>query len=168
MNTTTATPAEIDARLAEINAKRASLQAQLDALNTEAAELDAEHERQGWNRFYVVVDGHVHSGRTCAGGSIRVTTPVAWVTDLSGKTEAEAVAQLDTLLCSHCFPGAPVELTQAPQATDTCTGSGQSYVPGTWKRNGYKGHGYATCTGCNTTQGVTPAHYVKKHKAPKA
>lgn len=165
MNTTTATPAQIDAKLAEINAKRDALLAQLDALNTEAAKLEDEHQRQGWNRFYVVADGHVHSGRTCAGGSIRPTTLVAWVTDLSGKTEAEAVAQLGTLLCSHCFPGAPVELTQAPQATDTCTGSGQSYVPGTWKRNGPSGAGRATCTGCNTTQSVLPTHYVRKHKA---
>jgi hypothetical protein len=39
----------------------------------------------------------------------RPSTTYGWLPELSGKDEAEAVAQLGPNLCSVCFPSAPVE-----------------------------------------------------------
>ena len=88
-------------------------------------EVDAEYQaRGGWTRFLVVDGGHVHSSRRCAGGTIRATTLVGWNPELSGKTEAEAVAQLGPNLCTHCFPSAPIAWTcgvEKPVDPSVCT-----------------------------------------------
>jgi len=65
----------------------------------------------GWSRFFVVTSsaGHVHRSMGCS--TCRVTTAYGWLPNLSGKTEAEAVAELGATLCTVCFPSAPVEYT---------------------------------------------------------
>lgn len=63
----------------------------------------------GWSRFFLVTssNGHVHSSMHCS--TCRPTTTYGWLPELSGSTEAEAVADLGSNLCSVCFPTAPVE-----------------------------------------------------------
>lgn len=51
-------------------------------------------------------NGHIHSSTSCS--TCYPTTVFRWVTSLSGQTEAEAVAELGEILCSVCFPSAPV------------------------------------------------------------
>jgi hypothetical protein len=61
-----------------------------------------------WSRFFPCAnrDGHIH--RSLHGCStIRFTTHMQWRPDLSGKTDAEAVAELGEALCTFCFPEAP-------------------------------------------------------------
>lgn len=63
----------------------------------------------GWSRFFVVTSsqGHIHSTRGCH--TCRATTTFGWLPELSGKNEAEAVEAHGSVLCSVCFPSAPVE-----------------------------------------------------------
>jgi hypothetical protein len=73
---------------------------------------DHEAGYTGWSRFYLVTSssGHVHSStHCCTCNKGRLPTSFALVPDLSGKTEAEAVAELGPALCSVCFPSAPAE-----------------------------------------------------------
>ena len=78
---------------------------------TEEAIEEAESEYTGWSRFFVVTSsqGHIHSSMRCT--SCYRTTTYGWLPELSGKTEAEAVAAHGPALCTVCFPSAPVEDT---------------------------------------------------------
>lgn len=70
----------------------------------------------GWSRFFVVTSstGHIHSSMYCH--TCRPTTAFGWLPDLSGQSQADAIAGLFKLggdraaaaLCSACFPDAPV------------------------------------------------------------
>jgi hypothetical protein len=86
--------------------------------DVEAAQqpLEAEYVRRGrWSRFFTVSDGHVHSSMTCSTCNRgRYATRFGWNADLSGTTEADAVAKLGPALCTVCFPSAPVEWTAGP------------------------------------------------------
>lgn len=98
--------------------KLAATQAALEA--AEAAE-----EAQGqlwfdhgmWNRYSVVPGGHIHTnGRACH--TLRPSTTVLWAHPVSGDTVADAIETYGTVLCSHCFPEAPVEQTGGKVLTD--------------------------------------------------
>lgn len=65
----------------------------------------------GWTRYWLCTNdgGHIHRSMSCS--SCRPTTRFNWLTELSGLTEAEAVAIEGGNLCSQpcCFESAPVE-----------------------------------------------------------
>ena len=74
------------------------------------AEADAQYE--GWSRFFVVAGGHIHSSRYCSSCNKNGSnTSFGWLPELSGLTEADAVAKYGSVLCSICFPTAPVAWT---------------------------------------------------------
>lgn len=77
-------------------------------------------EYTGWQRFYLVK--HIHSSQDCS--SFRDTTRVGWLPDVSGLTEAEAVAAHGAILCTICFPTAPTEWTEGKKDDTVCPGSG--------------------------------------------
>lgn len=84
--------------------------AKLAALRAEQEPLQAEYRADPWPRFFFVVSsahGHIHSSMSCS--TCRPTTGFAWQPQLSGLTEADAVAALGPKLCSVCYPSAPVE-----------------------------------------------------------
>jgi hypothetical protein len=94
--------------------RRINRQPQLDeAEETHAQALvayrEVAKEFRGWSRFFLVSGGHIHHSTHCH--TIRLTTDVGWLPDLSGLTEAEAVEEHGEILCSHCFPHAPVAWT---------------------------------------------------------
>lgn len=73
-----------------------------------------------WSRFFLVKNnnGHIHSSMSC--GTCFDTTEFGWLPTVSGKTEAEAVAEFGEILCTVCFPSAPVEWTNGvSKATKT-------------------------------------------------
>lgn len=127
--------------------------------------LDAEFDRRGgWSRFFTVPGGHVHSGLRCEGGTIRATTLIGWTPHLSGKSEAEAIEffrSMAHVMCSHCFPNAPVI---TPIGTVYCEGSRQPGKEGTWVYS--FPNGTAVCTGCGQRQTVTPTRNIRAHKPP--
>jgi hypothetical protein len=95
------TPAEI--LTAESSARNAVAETML-----KIQKLDLIYTANPWSRFFPcdTRDGHIHSSeRGCS--TIRVTTAMRWRPDLSGKTVAEAVAELGEALCTFCYPGAP-------------------------------------------------------------
>lgn len=85
--------------------------AQAAAAAAEIAPLDAEFvSRGGWTRAFIVVDGHVHSSMrctTCNNGMY--PTSFGWLTEFSGKTEAEVITAAGSRACTVCYPNAPVD-----------------------------------------------------------
>jgi hypothetical protein len=94
-------------RPSDLIAVRAKLLSERDAILNNIYKLDAQYT--GWSRFFVVTssNGHVHSSMQCH--TCRPTTRFGWLPRLSGKSEAEAVAELGPNLCTVCFESAPVE-----------------------------------------------------------
>jgi hypothetical protein len=85
--------------------------AALDAAWREHDLYVAEHYT-GWARFFLVTNnnGHIHSSTSCS--TCYPDTGFAWLTELSGLAAPEAVAEYGEILCSVCFPSAPVEWTR--------------------------------------------------------
>ena len=72
-------------------------------------ELDRLYKSHLWSRFYLVVgnsNGHIHKDLACH--SCYYDTQYAWLPELSGDSEAEAVEAEGEILCTFCFPSAPV------------------------------------------------------------
>jgi hypothetical protein len=142
--------------------------ARLEAVRAEAAPLEARFEEKPWSRFFLVTNanGHIHSSMHCS--TCRISTQFAWLPTLSGLTEKDAVEAHGPLLCSVCFPSAPVEWTvgHVKDTSDRCPGSGTSdFDPKTY-RQGYKS-GRARCNHCGEYQTVTSAHNLRAHKPSK-
>lgn len=150
-------------RAVEMRAKADELAAGAREARAAAVALDQELYG-GWQRFFQVQ--HLHASQHCQ--SFRPTTRVGWLPDLSGLTEPEAVAKYGAILCTHCFPTAPVEWTRGPQADPSvCPGSNRPYD--TTKTTGrervyYSPSGY--CTECGQVVGLTARNSIKirKHK----
>jgi hypothetical protein len=86
--------------------------------DTLAALSAVEAEYEGWSRFFLVQasNGHIHKSMWCT--TCFPTTQYAWLPELSGLTEDEAVAEYGGILCSICFPSAPVEWTTGTNKKD--------------------------------------------------
>lgn len=113
-----------------------------------------------WSRFFMVPGGHIHRSPSCR--SLHPSTQIGWLPELSGESEAEAVAAYGTVLCTHCFPSAPVEwTTKAPKPADPneCSGS-RKYVPGANMRLCSP---RGTCPDCGETVSVTSTGKARKH-----
>lgn len=118
-----------------------------------------EDNYTGWPRFFHVV--HLHSNMHCS--SFRPTTRIGWLPDVSGLTEAEAVAIHGEALCTICFPSAPTALTQKQVDPAYCTGTSYDRTKPHELRRMSK---WGTCTECGTVQTVTSTGKVRKHKKP--
>lgn len=135
----------------------------IDANMAQFARLDAEYERRPWTRFVVVE--HIHSGIWCVGGSVRSTSQRHWLPQFSGRTESEAITELAGgahILCSFCFPNAPV--VTAPADPTAC--SNKDHDPNRAKRVGYVTGNFGTCTACGARATLTSAGNLRKHKRP--
>ncbi|MEV7891595.1 hypothetical protein ACWD3I_25020 [Streptomyces sp. NPDC002817] len=130
----------------------------------EAAALPhAEWMRRGWSRFYLVTSsagGHIHDSTGC--GSCRSTTTFVWLPDLAGRDEAAAVAEHGPLLCTRCFPSAPLEWTRGNEKPASCAGAGEPAKSGTVRRRGMRWWG--KCSGCDESYRLTGADRIWGHK----
>lgn len=93
----------------EIRAGIAAAGLELDEIRVRTDELEFEFFRSGgWTRYYLVSDGHLHydfSGERCS----RVpTTTHYWMTEFSGQSGTEVIAEAGERVCTNCFPDAPV------------------------------------------------------------
>lgn len=93
-------------------------QAEISTITGRIKVLDNVHAEHGWSRFFLVLasNGHVHSTTWCH--TTYPTTRWAWLPHLSGLTEAEAVADQGEILCSVCYPSAPVAWTSGTSKAD--------------------------------------------------
>lgn len=72
---------------------------------------DEIYRQSPWTRFFPsVTKSHPHIHATLGCRTLHHDTVMNWAPGLSGKTEAEAVTELDEALCTVCFPTAPVAL----------------------------------------------------------
>lgn len=96
-------------------------------LRNEAAPLNAEYDRRPWTRAFLAVTnggGHVHRSMGCSTcfldryddvtGEFKQGTAFAWMTEYSGKDEAEIVADAGERACTVCYPSAPAETLNRP------------------------------------------------------
>lgn len=150
--------AEIAKRIARYEEKIAELQPEADKRKAAADKFNADNY-EGWSRFFHVV--HIHSNMHCS--SFRPTTRIGWLPNVSGLTEAEAVAEHGATLCTICFPSAPTELTTAKVDETICTGKTFDRSQPHETRRMSK---WGTCTECGTRQTLTPTLAVRKHKKP--
>jgi len=76
------------------------------ALDEALTALEGLHTAYGWTRYIVVPDGHVHF-EGCS--TLRHDTLRSFLPDESGNTVTEMIAKYTTLMCTVCFPQAPVD-----------------------------------------------------------
>lgn len=83
-------------------------EAEIAVIDSEISALDDLWVRSRWSRFFLVLNnnGHIHRDTHCQ--TCRWDTNFGWLPQLSGLTEAEAVADQGEILCSVCYPSAPV------------------------------------------------------------
>lgn len=133
--------------------------------------LDAEYDRRGgWTRFVQVE--HIHSGYHCAGGTLdrgQYRSDRHWRPEMSGQDQDQAIAELQRnahVLCTHCFPDAPV---LAPKSDpDVCTGSGEYFNPEAGSHSVHTMSRYATCPACKEHETITAGGYYRAHFTPVA
>ena len=92
-------------------ADRTGLLRTIASLSGQINEMDEVYDAHRWTRFYPSVtksQPHIHRSLSCH--TLHATTVMSWAPELSGKTDEEAVSELDEALCSVCFPSAPVAL----------------------------------------------------------
>ena len=144
-------------------AKREALLGEYAAIRHAMKPLEDLYDEHQWQRFFLVTNqnGHIHASTHCHSCNIR--TQFAWLPALSGLTEKDAVDAHGTILCSHCFPSAPVEWTlgiQKEADPNECPGSGSSASAGNRR--------YCHCLECDALVSVTPRGYLRKHKKAAA
>lgn len=134
-----------------------------------------EYRSRGWSRFFIVAGGHIHASMDCSTCNNGATpTQFGWLPDLSGKTEADAVAAHGALLCTVCFPSAPTEWTNHYEAAEAakkaanCSGSLTMNYDRTTARLGYFSGNWAICNECHEQVTVTASNKMRSHKAKAA
>lgn len=137
--------------------------AHLAAIRGVVAPYEAEWERRGgWSRFFTA--GHIHAGmdcHTCNRGM--VPTRFTWNPELSGTTEAEALAALGAAghtMCTVCFPNAPV--LPAPVDPRACPGTRDTTVEARW----YGRTRYGRCADCGENAPITLSGALRRHRRP--
>lgn len=163
---------ELPRKLVALDAARVSLA----PLAAAEAPLEAAYVARGrWSRFFLVTSsdgGHIHSSMNCA--TCKLTTQYAWYPEFSGMTMAEAIAAWDKrgsseILCTVCFPDAPVARTVAQVADTQCPGSGTWDYDRATARLGYYTGNAATCNHCGQRITVSKTNKMFKHdKTPAA
>lgn len=105
--------------IARIDAARS----ELDRCVVDQRPLDARYDAAPWSRFFLVTSshGHIHSSMSCT--TCEPTTEFSWLPEVSGQTEADAVSAYGPLLCTVCFPSAPIEWTIGRPKSKYCHGT---------------------------------------------
>lgn len=158
-------------RLEEIREDLSVREATAAEIRVEMVPFNIEYNSRPWTRFFHVTNsnGHIHSSMGCS--TCYPTTRYAWLTEMSGQSEDDALESLGKaghVLCSVCFPNAPSEYFVKREDPSVCAGSGRYYDPGKGKRTGYYSGNWAHCSVCGTVQTVTKNLVIRKHKIPKA
>lgn len=136
--------------------------AELDQCDVDQRPLDDRYNAAPWSRFFIVTssNGHIHSSMYCS--TCRPTTGFGWLSELSGLTEVDAVAAHGPLLCTVCFPLAPIEWTIGRPKATYCIGTPD---PGSEPRR-VGMNTYRRCT-CGYTAIVNANGTLRKHKSEK-
>lgn len=161
----------VEKAIATLDEKIAALSAEAREIMREAKPLNEEFSRRGgWTRFYAVQGGHIHSSMDCSTcNKMGKATRFGWLPERSGQSEAEALESLvtessKTVLCTVCYPSAPVAWTVPREDESTCKGSGTwDYDPKTARLGYYTGN-YGVCNQCKKRTTVSSTGKMRKHK----
>jgi hypothetical protein len=102
-------------RAARLQAEAEQLDAKVPAALAACEPFRAEYDRRGgWSRIIwcTANGGHAHRGRQCP--TLRPTTGVVWLPELSGTDEAALVELAGASACTVCYPSAPVDVLARP------------------------------------------------------
>lgn len=134
---------------------------QLDKNARRIASLDRQFaKRGGWSRFYLTQgsNGHIHSNTACStcnkNGKITI---FGWLPDLSGLSEEDAVAKHGAILCTVCFPSAPVHWTDgrgSAKEEGKCASSGTDNFDPSKSRTGFYTGNSLHCNECGKNVSV--------------
>jgi hypothetical protein len=102
---------ETEPRAARLLETYRTRMAEREALLARASDAEAPYREHPWSRFFLVTNnnGHIHRRMSCS--TCRPSTVFVWLTELSGTDEETAVREIGEILCSVCFPSAPVGWT---------------------------------------------------------
>lgn len=135
-----------------------------------------EYRRRPWSRFFMLrrtVNAHIHSHSGCQGLHSSDLSDLGWHPELSGKSEKEAVDELGPVMCSKCFPSAPVEWRRNPKDLvnnpNTCPGGDESPAEGTIERSrNWAGvRYYGDCPRCGQNKLLKNNMRIPRHDKPK-
>lgn len=163
---------DVAKKKAEVHAKQIT-RAEEHLEETAKAYDEAEAQYDGWSRFFLVPEGHIHSSMNCSTcNNGQTMTRFGWLPELSGLNEEDAVKDQGAILCTVCFPSAPVEWTSGNSKSedDVCPGTGTlDWEGGAPSRMGYYSGNGGTCTHCNewvSTRSRTNPE-MRKHRIKK-
>ena len=133
-------------------------------IRAEMEPYETEFRRRPWSRFFLVQNnsGHIHSSMSCI--TCYPTTRFGWLPNLSGQTEAEAVAAHGAILCTVCYPSAPTEYTDRHDDS-VCKGTGRYVDRDLPNRTGYYSGNWGECPVCHERVTVTKSLKYRKHAA---
>ena len=142
------------------------------AAEAEQAYREEEANYTGWSRFFSVPGGHIHSTMHCGTCNRRGSmTKFVWNPELSGLTEKDAVEALGPVLCTVCFPDAPLAFTEGEkkEADEVCPGTDTMDWEGGMPRHGRISGNGGTCTHCGKWVAIRSASNLgmRKHKPTK-
>lgn len=120
MDTSTATPAQIDTEIHRLRAEAAAIEHQIDQLRAKLDTVDAKiaplaraYEERRWTRVYRVnnTNGHVHSTTACR--NTYETTGFVWFPALSGSTPEQVVDLAGEYTCLTCWGAVRADILTA-------------------------------------------------------
>lgn len=122
----------------------------------------------GWRRFWLVPGGHIHDNYDCSTcHKMGKATQMSWLWELSGMSLEDAVKQYGHIICSVCYPDAPLDWSsmshgQAERENGRCEGSGEYLKDAEY--NWRKRSNYAECPHCGGRFIINNMKVLRAHK----
>lgn len=147
----------------------------LAAVQTAQAKIEKlDNDYAGWARFFIVPGGHIHTSTQCrtCNHSWEHPTQFEWLTDFSGGKLEDVVDQHGAVLCTVCFPEAPLDWTNyfdrlAEEKKKTqCSGSATWDYDLDTARLGQPTGNYGICEHCGDQISITSTGKLRAHRAP--
>jgi hypothetical protein len=128
----------------------------------------------GWARYFIVPGGHIHTSTQCrtCNHSWEHPTQFEWLTTFSGEQLEDVVKQHGAVLCTVCFPEAPLDWTNyfdrlAEEKKKTqCSGSATWDYDLDTARLGQPSGNYGICEHCGEQISITSTGKLRAHRTP--
>lgn len=128
----------------------------------------------GWARYFIVPGGHIHTSTQCrtCNHSWEHPTQFEWLTTFSGEKLEDVVKQHGAVLCTVCFPEAPLDWTNyfdrlAEEKKKTqCAGSATWDYDLDTARLGQPSGNYGVCEHCGEQISITSTGKLRAHRSP--
>lgn len=141
-------------------------------LQLKIEKLDKDYK--GWARYFIVPGGHIHESTQCrtCNHSWEHPTQFEWLTNFSATPLEEVVDQHGAVLCTVCFPEAPLDWTNyfdrlAEEKKKTqCPGSATWDYDLDTARLGQPTGNYGICEHCGEKISITSTGKLRAHRSP--